>query len=158
MIGDPGGGTAVESGVSVLGVYQAIANIGSGWTTGGLLNPGGGLGASALRGIAAAGLAMQRVALRNQATAERFNYAQADASMRFVAGEHPQLKVEPDISVTPEIKRLGAVVQKFVALGKLKQAAHAEAKLQRTVASGPPPTFTYYAQYGPNNGPPLRGS
>jgi hypothetical protein len=164
---DTAGGD-VSGGVSAIGVYQAIASIGSGWTTGGLLNPGGGLGASALRGIAASGLRAQQAALALQTVGAKINAAQAQASGRFVESEHPFLHTEP--AVTPATKALAAQVTKAqtalaAARGTRHQAraeravAHAEAK-QATMAAKllPQANFVYVAEYGVANGQPVRGS
>lgn len=144
-------------GAGTYGALAAISSLGSGWTSGGLLNPATGLGASALRGLAAASLRLQSLALGQQIIGQKLAFAQQQAAAQFVAGEKPYLVTQPVI--TPQTQKLAAAVIKLESARKphaAKIAATHLANVQSRLA--PQASYFYAATYGPNNGPPVAGS
>lgn len=160
---ESGGGLG---GGAMLGVYQAIGNLGSGWTSGGLLNPAGGLGASALRGIAQASLAMQRAALGQQIIGQKLALAQIQLQAFPAAQQqgavliqtpqsNPAIKAAAESLMKLEALRQQAVTQRQqMNLARRAQAVQEHlARLEQKAA--PLATYQYVAAYGLNNGPPF---
>ncbi len=152
--GDPpaegGAGGGGGGGVTQLGV-----SFGAGFL-GGLVGGGGGLRGAAIRGALQYNALLQQLALRQQTIANKLQLAQMSLA-NFGPEEHPILEVTPVI--TPQTQKLAADIIKLQSAGKAHGAAVKAQTLARVQARNAPlASYTYVAQYGPNNGPPLPGS
>jgi len=157
VTGDPGetgaGGGGEGAGGFVVGAV--IGTLGGYFGGGG--SGGGGLGGSAIRGALQQAAKLQQLSARREVLAAKLQYAEIDAQSRFAPGEKRFLEVEP--KVTPTVQKMIDKLGALKAAGKVHRAARQEKGLAREQAKlAPQATYTYVAQYGPNNGPPLRGS